>query len=440
MLQSLSEQLQEVNIQKEETILLAVSGGVDSMVLMNLFLQLKQKFAIAHVNFSLRATESDEDEKLVKTIADENAILCHSKKVDTKAYAKLHKLSIQMAAREIRYQWFASLQNEFQYTSVVTAHHLEDSIETFFINLNRGTGLNGLCGIQSNKELFRPMLAFSKEEIRSYAQEYKIKYREDASNSDIKYERNWFRHEVLDKWKAHNPAFLKNMASTLGRLEASKKILEEAIREELDLLELQFNQGKISFNTIEQLSSKKFILFQFLSNKGFTEDQTENIIRGIQDKKVGNTFESKQHVILIDREYLLVQKIESVLQEIKQQLITENTQSIEQPIRLQLKRLSSENYKHNASKKIEAFDWEKLTFPLILRKWKEGDKMRPLGMKGQKKISDILIDEKIPFLEKEKLWVLCSGDKIVWLIGIKIADEYKLDEQSKKVLQIEWKS
>jgi len=439
MLQSLQNQLQKVNIQKEETLLLAVSGGVDSMVLLNLFIQLGQKIAIAHVNFSLRNNESDEDEKLVKTIAQENKILCHSKKTDTIAYAKLHKLSIQMAAREIRYQWFASLQKEFKYTSLVTAHHLEDSIETFFINLNRGTGLSGLCGIQSNKERFRPLLNFSKEEIRSYAQEHKIKFREDASNSDIKYERNWFRHEILAKWKAHNPAFLKNMASTLGRIEESKTVLEEMLKGELELLENQFSQGKISFNTIEQLQSKKFVLFQFLSGKGFTEDQTENIIRGIQEKKVGNTFESNQHSILIDRENLLVQKVESNIQDIDQQLISENTLYIEQPIALQFDQVSSKDFEYNTSHKIEGFDWDKLEFPLNVRKWREGDKMQPLGMKGQKKISDILIDEKVSLFEKEKTWVLCSKDEIVWLIGIKIAEKYKIDQQSKKILQIEWK-
>lgn len=438
MLESVKQQLNQLGIAKEEPILLAVSGGVDSMVLWHLLNQIGQNHAVAHVNFCLRAEDSDADEKLVQSEGEKKQITVHCKRARTKQYAEENNLSIQMAAREIRYEWFDKLKEEFTYNTIVTAHHLEDSIETFFINLNRGTGIKGLTGITSNIQRFRPLLNFSKTEIREYAKKYNVAFREDVSNESIQYERNWFRHEILGPWKEHNPQFLESMKLTLSRLQSTDSSLAIALEGEIQKIKSESTEGKISLQNIENLKHPKEVLYEVLSPQGFSEDQLESLLIAIKQKAVGKVFHAPDFAMQLDRSYVLIQSRKEIQQN-NTQLIFEHTSKVEGPIELSIKILDASSFQLKTGKQIEGFDLDKLEFPLELRSWQKGDYMTPLGMQGSKKISDILIDEKVPLFEKEKVHVLCSNQEIVWLIGLRISEKFKVDKQSKNVLQLEWK-
>ncbi len=438
MLQSVEQQLKELGIVKEEKILLAVSGGVDSMVLWHLVEQLGQEYAVAHVNFSLRGEESDEDEKLVHAVGQQRKIRVHSQKANTNEYAQENGLSTQMAAREIRYNWFEELIADFAYKTIATAHHLEDSIETFLINLNRGTGIKGLIGIGSNQKRFRPLLNFSKAEIREYAKSNNIRFREDRTNDSTKYERNWFRHKILGPWKEHNPQFLESMRLTLRRMQAANASLSVAIGSELKRIRNEALKGKISLDTLDQLQHKKEVLYEFLSSINFTESQVDNLLLAIEQKAVGKAFHSSQFAIQLDRSSILIKSKEESIAK-NSILIPKGTTKVEQPVKLLLKTLEAKSFQLHSKNNTEGFDLDKLQFPLELRPWQKGDYMTPLGMKGRKKVSDLLIDEKVPLFEKEKIFVLCSNQEIVWLMGLRISEKFKVEKNSNKVLQVEWK-
>jgi tRNA(Ile)-lysidine synthase len=435
----LKQQLQQQGIRKEETVLLAVSGGVDSMVLWALFREIGQKHAIAHLNFSLRGKESDADEALVREQALRWKVPHHFSKVDTQQYAEEQKLSIQMAAREIRYKWFEKLINNHQYAVLATAHHLEDSIETFLINLNRGTGLKGLRGITSDNKVIRPLLACTKEEIRAYAEENKVLFREDSSNSSLKYERNWFRHQLVGLWKQHNPTFLSNMQNTLKRLDRAQSMLEDYCRKEgAPIIESLREREAISFQQINALKFPLEILYYTLHPFSFTEEQLRELLRCIEDKKVGRQFLSVSHQLTVDREEVFINELQESTGGESTWLKKED-HSLNYPLRLYQQQIDRSAFEINTSKEVEHFAAEKLKYPLELRKWRKGDSMIPLGMKGKKKISDILIDAKVPLKDKDQVYVLCSGENIVWLLGFRIDERYKVSASSKQIVQLRWK-
>ena len=303
-------EIRKLEITESNKCLLAVSGGVDSMVLWHLLHSLKINYELAHVNFSLRDRESDDDMGFVKKQAKERGVTVHVKVVDTSSYAKEHHLSIQMAAREIRYQWFAELKKECNYQYLITAHHLDDSIETFFINLNRGTGIKGLTGISSRKDLIRPLLTFSKDEIIRYAKKNKIAFREDSSNSELKYERNWFRHQVLKPWKERNPDFLSNMQLTMKHLAGVQFQLEEYLDTKSLDLKKELVNGYISIERIVQLKDAKRILYYLMEPYGFSLSQMEQLLESITNKQVGKKFLSANYVLWLDREKVFFSKVQ----------------------------------------------------------------------------------------------------------------------------------
>lgn len=417
--------------------LLAVSGGLDSMTLWQMFRATKLNHAVAHVNFGLRGAESDADQALVETIAAEHGIKVFIKKVDTKSFAKEHKLGTQEAARSLRYTWFEELKKEYDYDQLVTAHHLNDSVETFMINLHRGTGLKGLGGIRSTEKVLRPLLDFSKAELHDYASKNKIEFRNDASNAKDDYLRNWFRNGLLKEWKEKNPELLTRMKSNLENLRQADEMLDYFLEKEAADLKIS-KQSQIPFQIlIPSLTKSKYPaahLFRILEDFGFNYSQVNDLLAAIHSKHTGAQIKSKTHMVLLNRDLLIVDKIKDEPSN-ESLWIEKNVSSIDSPLKLQFYWLTKAEVDFTSNSFF--LDADQLTFPLELRKWKEGDSMIPLGMKGQKKISDILIDEKVPLHQKDQCFVLLSNQKIVCLLNFRISEEFKIQANTKSILKIQ---
>ncbi len=413
----------------KKKLLIACSGGLDSVVLTHLMKQLNFEMALAHCNFSLRGKESDGDEMFVIGLAKNLEIPVFAETFDTKKFSKEHKISTQMAARDLRYNWFSEFLRDFKFDYLLTAHHLDDDLETFFINLSRGTGLNGLTGIpKENNKIIRPLLNFSRKEILQYAETNNLKWREDSSNKKTDYLRNKLRLEVLPKFKEANESVLKSFQKTQQNLQASQNLIEDymALVYKLAVSE-GMNSYKINIEKIKELPHTESLLYELLNSFGFTEwEDVSNLLNAQTGKKVF----SKTHILLKNREELVLTEIDS--ENIKKEFFV-SEEGITSPIQL---KIENSKYIGETEKNLEYFDAEKLSFPLKLRKWREGDSFQPFGMKGKKKLSKFFKDEKIPLIEKTKIWLLISNEKIVWVIGHRMDDRFKVAENTKKIIKI----
>lgn len=430
---------------KDKKILIAVSGGLDSMILTHLMHQLNLDIALAHCNFKLRGAESDADEQFVKKYANINNIPFFITHFNTTKIAEKNRTSIQMAARDLRYEWFNKILNKHQYDFLLTAHHLDDMFETFLINLCRGTGLDGLVGIpQINDKILRPLLIFSREEIFSFAQKEKIEWREDESNLTLKYHRNKIRHQVVPVLKELNPSLLNSFQNTLNHLKNSQEILlnhisdikdqiiiKEAITNDKDII------LKIVIEKLNRLSHPKNYLFELLKNYGFTEwDDVANL----GNAQSGKTVLSKTHRLIKDRDYLLLtlnpkNKTEDLHK--SEYEILPNTKSISTPINLKFQSLNPANVNlKSESENYIIVDKDLLKFPLILRKWEKGDYFYPFGMVGSKKLSKFFKDEKYSLPQKENTWLLCSENQIIWVVGKRPDNRFRVTSQTNHILKI----
>ncbi len=417
---------------KGNQLLVACSGGLDSVVLTHLLVKSGFEITLAHCNFSLRGNESDADSDFVIQLAKKLNIPVFAETFETETFADDHGLSIQMAARELRYRWFDELSNQLNIKYILTAHHLDDNLETFLINLSRGTGLKGLTGIPVNQDkLVRPLLAFSKEMILDYAEKNNLSWREDSSNASNKYLRNALRNEVIPKWKETVPNLLKNFETTQKNLIESRTLVEDYLALIFNYLAEETRNGyKFSTNKLKSLPNNKAILFELFSPLGFTEfDDVYNLLSAQAGKKVF----SPSHVLLKDRDFLFLEAIgnESKNDEF---IINENTVEIDFPIPLFFKSVTKLG---DSSENIIFVDFDLLKFPLILRKWKKGDVFRPFGMNGTKKISKYFKDEKLSLLDKQKTWLLCSENEIVWVVGLRADNRFRVTNKTKRILKIE---
>ncbi|QEE51527.1 tRNA lysidine(34) synthetase TilS [Flavobacterium alkalisoli] len=418
---------------QDKKLLLAVSGGIDSMVLVHLFQKLNYDITIAHCNFGLRGDESDGDENFIKDYASKNNIKIFVTHFDTNKYALDFKLSIQLSARQLRYNWFYDLMKEKQLDYLLTAHHLDDSLETFLINLSRGTGIEGLTGIpQQNDKIIRPLLPFSRNEIEEYAKENNISWREDSSNASNKYLRNKLRHDVVPVLKSLNTSFMDSFQDTLIHLQQTQSLAEDAsVLVYKQVVTEKENQKHININELKRLPNYKAYLYQWLNPFGFTAWYD---IYELSDSQSGKQVLSDGYRLLKDREYLILEPIEEPVTNVYE--IPEGITEISQPFPI---RLISVN---KTLKKIENnaiyVDAATLKFPLFARKWQEGDYFCPAGMKGQrKKVSKYFKDEKMSLSEKEKTWLLCSGDQVVWIINKRADERFKVTSQTTQILKIE---
>ncbi|WBL21302.1 tRNA lysidine(34) synthetase TilS [Zunongwangia sp. HRR-M8] len=413
-------------------LILAVSGGVDSMVLMHLCKKAKLDFAVAHCNFNLRNSESDADEEFVVRAVQNLNIKVHIQNFNTKAFAEEHKLSIQMAARELRYQWFEELRISENAEYILTAHHANDSLETFLINLVRSTGPEGLAGIkEENENIRRPLLNFSREEIETYAKENKILWREDSSNASTKYLRNKIRHQVIPLLEDMNPKFLEGFSNTQEYLKQQLNLVE-------DYTELIYKKAvkKVAYGYaidvlfLERLPNNKAVLYQLLKSFGFTEwDDVHHLLKAQSGKMVF----SSTHRLVKDRDELILTKIDQSHLK-KTYEIQQNEDNFMIPSgSFSFSEVDKILEKNNHTIYV---DLEKLQYPLILRRWEEGDVFYPFGMKGRKKISDFFKDNKFSLPEKENTWLLCSGDKIVWVVNQRADNRFAITSKSKRILKI----
>ncbi|WP_310994196.1 tRNA lysidine(34) synthetase TilS [Aequorivita marina] len=414
----------------DKKLLIACSGGLDSVVLTYLMKRAGFDIGLAHCNFSLRGKESDADEMFVIGLAKQLDIAVYAETFNTHKFADEHKVSTQMAARSLRYNWFEEVLKDFKYDYILTAHHLDDDLETFFINLSRGTGLNGLTGIpKKNDKIVRPMLSFSRNELLRYAKANKLKWREDSTNQKADYLRNMIRLEVLPKFKETNKTILRNFQKTQKNLNATRHLVDDymALVYKLAVSEEQ-DAYKINIQKLNELPHTKELLYELLNGFGFTNwDDVSNLLHAQTGKQVF----SKTHQLLKNRDDLILSEVN---QENPDETYLVSEAGTSSPIHL---KIAPSEFIGETEKNLVYLDGDKLRFPLKLRKWRNGDTFHPFGMKGTKKLSKFFKDEKIPLTEKNKIWLLLSEDKIVWIIGYRMDDRFKITRNTNKILKIE---
>lgn len=415
----------------EKKLFLAVSGGVDSIVLLDLFHHLNYEIAVLHCNFSLRNSESNDDEYFVKSLCDERNIPIFIQKFDTNQFASDYKLSTQVAARKLRYDWFYEQLLEQNFDYILTAHHLDDSLETFIINLTRGTGLEGLTGIPSqNDKIIRPLLPFSRLEIENYARENSINWREDSSNTSNKYLRNKIRHDVVPVLKELNVNLLSSFQNTLENLQQSQSLVNDATNlvHKIAVNE-EGNQFKINLNELLKLPNYNAYLYQWLKEFEFT---SWNDVYDLVTAQSGKQIFSKKHILLKDRDFLILYTKENVtIEEVF--LIDKNQKDVKIPLNIEFCSINDISVTDSNSIFV---DEDQLQFPMTIRKWQEGDYFYPLGMQGKKKLSKYFKDEKMSLIDKSNQWLLCSDNQIVWVIGKRQDDRFKITIETTKKLHI----
>ncbi len=424
---------------KEDKILLTVSGGVDSMVMLDLFVAAGYSVGVAHCNFQLRGEESEEDEELVANQASKYGIEFFNRRFDTQKQVEISGDSMEMVARRQRYEWFDALCCEHGYTVISVAHHIDDSIETFFINLFRGTGLKGLTGITPHRgRIIRPMMFAQRKDISEYALSHKVPFREDSSNRSTKYLRNKIRLGLIPRVKEINPKFTSLMRQNIKRLTSAQLFINATIATIGEKV-ISHSEGIYTLDVaqIDPSLPRSFVIYELLNSKfGFKGDVVDSLIASHDTESSGRSFYSKEYVAYTSRGKILITHIPE-----------------DDPCEVVVERDAMRNYCGNSllyyehldigilesfavPDKVALLDSDKLQFPLTLRRWQQGDWFVPFGMSGRKKISDFLIDEKVSQPEKERQFVLVSGGEIVWVLGRRISDKFRINSESENILRI----
>ncbi|MFA9191574.1 tRNA lysidine(34) synthetase TilS [Flavobacterium sp. FZUC8N2.13] len=423
---------QNFSFLENSKLLLATSGGIDSMVMVHLLHQLNYSIALSHCNFQLRGVESFGEQNFVQEYANTNEIPLFLTQFDTEAFANDYKLSTQIAARELRYNWFYELLETENYDYILTAHHADDNIETFLINLSRGTGLEGLVGIPAqNDKIVRPLLPFTRAEILEYANENNIQWREDSSNASDKYLRNKIRHNLVPLLKELNPQFMESFQKTQSYLNESQELVEDAAIMVYQQVAKEAGETIVfDLNQLLKLPNYKSYLYQWLHEFGFTAWED---VYALVESQSGKQVFSPEYRLLKDREQLILSPI---IDEIAnaQYFIEKDVREVNIPLNLAFCKADDIS---GASNSIIFVDQDKLVYPLVLKKWEEGDSFQPFGMNGKsKKLSKLFKDEKLSLLEKENCWVLWSENQIVWVIGIRQDERFRIDSSTKNILKI----
>ncbi|WP_321437912.1 tRNA lysidine(34) synthetase TilS [uncultured Bacteroides sp.] len=404
----------------KDKVLIALSGGADSVALLRVMVYLGYSCEAAHCNFRLRGEESDRDESFVRNLCDNLNIPLHVIHFDTNEYAAQHQVSIEMAARELRYDWFEKLRKELKADVVAVAHHRDDSVETLLLNLIRGTGINGLTGIHpKNNLIVRPLLTVSREDILAYLKEMKQEYVTDSTNLQDEYTRNKIRLNLLPMMETINPSIKPSLFSTASHLLDASIIYDKVIEE--GKKRVITNEG-ISIEKLLTEPSPRALLFEILYPLGFNSAQADDIFLSL-DRQSGRKFFSPAWMVVRDRAYLLIKRLTSQAVEAEEKPVIEEERFPYTP-----------DFVIPRDKKTACFDADKLYYPLTLRKWQAGDRFVPFGMKGKKNVSDYLTDVKYSILQKESMYVLCSDEQIVWLVGERTDNRFRIDKDTKNVL------
>jgi tRNA(Ile)-lysidine synthase len=425
---------------ESDKLLLAVSGGVDSVVLCELCRQAGYDFIIAHCNFQLRGEESARDESFARALGERYGVRTEIKRFETDAYANLHRVSIQEAARELRYNWFREMVHAGSGALadwIITAHHADDNVETLVMNFFRGTGLHGLTGIPaSNDRIRRPLLAFSKQELITFARENQLAYVEDSSNLSNKYTRNYFRNEILPQITRVYPEARTNLLNNIARFREIEKLYTIATRGILDrICRVRGNEVHIPIKQLLGYDSRALI-YEIISGFGFVEKQVDELLK-LTASESGRYIDSpqKDFRIIKHRHWLIISPIASTMAE--NIIVEDGVEELDFPGgALRLSRMDASRCQLPSSVSVACLDARRIEFPLLLRKWKTGDYFYPLGMKKKKKLARFFIDQKFSKTDKEKVWVLEMNKKIVWVVGQRIDDRFKLTDSSKQALRL----
>ncbi|HEX3006034.1 MAG TPA: tRNA lysidine(34) synthetase TilS [Bacteroidales bacterium] len=419
-----------------DKILLTVSGGIDSMVMLHLFKQLGTTFGVAHCNFQLRGQESEEDALFVKTSVEMMNVPFYMARFETTAFADENHLSIQMAARELRYTWFENTRKTQGYNYIATAHNANDSVETFFINLSRGCGADGLTGIKPRTgKIIRPLLFASRDQIIQYSKKKGVSFREDSSNNTDKYLRNFIRHNVLPMLDEAHSNFRKGIQTTMQNL-ADNQITFDYLVEKTKQEIVSESNGitSVDIEKLQKMPRPSTILREIIGPFNFNRDTCFEIVESLGAQS-GKVFLSSTHRLIKDRSHLLIAKLTK--HETGIFYLEPDNIPADSPVKLSLKTEEfNSQIPSTRDTHVAMLDYEMLEWPLILRKWKQGDYFAPLGMENLKKVSDFLTDQKLSIYEKENTWVLESGNRIIWIIGRRIDHRFRIKETTRRVLII----
>ena len=425
-----------LNLQPNSKYLLAVSGGLDSVVLCDLCAKAGFNFSIAHCNFGVRGEESDRDEKFVKGLGEKYGVEVFVKRFDTKKYAEENKRSIQEAARELRYGWFEQIRDEKNFEFTLLAHHANDNIETVLMNFFRGTGLEGLTGMPvfaAYGKCLRPMLSFTREQIEEFANENDLKWVEDSSNFSNKYTRNFFRHEIIPSIKTVYPQVEENVLNNIERLNKTNLLYQTLVVQLKEKL-CKYEEGEIRIPVKELMKWKDTsFIYELIKEYHFGEKQVEEVIK-LADADSGKYIENEMYQLIKHRNWFIIAPKFVAAETLA---FEKNTQSICSPVgNFEIKLIRKDKFELDKSNLVAQVDSKHIEFPLLLRKWKQGDYFYPLGLRKKKKIARFLIDQKLSKNQKENIWVMESGQRIIWVVGHRIDDRFKITEATKEVLQI----
>ena len=440
-------------IAEGDKLILALSGGIDSMVLADMLQKVKVEFVAAHCNFHLRGAESDGDDWFVRKFAEKRGIQCFVKHFETEKYAAKYGISIEMAARDLRYAWFEQLRKQLGYDKIAVAHHADDQAETFFINLLRGAGIRGLKGMRpQNGVIIRPLLWASREQIRKYAVENHITWREDHTNVETVYLRNRIRNQLLPVFDELQSGARQGLYKSLEHLASENELYRELLREKLSSLVeekgdvsviARRNDEAIQYNTLDchatlAMTKSEQLLFEWLRQYGFNTDQCHFIFEAMETG-IGNKYYSPTHQLVIGRNELQLSEIKPIVDE--EISIQMGEEEILSPVHLCFTKLdNSADFFIDKSPEVAQLDFDRIRFPLTLRHWRHGDRFHPLGMNGSKLLSDFFVDQKFTEWQKQNTWLLASSnDDILWVVGHRIDERYKVTSETKTVFRCEMK-
>ncbi len=432
---------QEQLIAAGQQVLLAVSGGVDSIVMADLFHMAGLPFAIAHCNFQLRGEESLRDEQFVTALAGRYNVAFHTIRFDTAAYMETQRVSVQVAARELRYHWLEEIRAAHSYAAIATAHHMQDNVETVLMNFSKGTGLAGLHGILPKQGLIiRPLLFAEKETLLFYAAERELAFAEDSSNITDKYTRNFFRHHVLPPIKEAYPGAVGHMAATIERVREAEQLYQEAVeRHKKRLLEQRGNTFMVPVLKLQQTKPLATIAYELFRPFNCTPAQVSQVLELLESES-GRYVSTPTHRIIRNRQWLLITPVTPQDASI---IVIEPEQSHIHTAGGHLKLRTLDKAAMGSipsAAQIACLDGQHIRYPLLLRRWKQGDYFYPLGMTKKKKLSRFFIDQKLSLPQKENVWVLESAKRIVWVVGMRIDDRFKITDHTRKILCLEWEA
>lgn len=421
-------------INPNQKIIVGLSGGADSMALLHILRSLKYNIIAAHCNFHLREEESNRDQQFVERYCEEHSFKLHCISFDTYEYMKINSVSLEMAARELRYDWFEKIRKEERASHIAVAHHRDDSVETVLINLVRGSGIKGLTGIQAvNGTIVRPLLSISRSMVMEYVEANKIPYVTDSTNNEDIYFRNKIRLNIIPLLEELNPSVKQTIAKTSSYLSSISTLYKEYIEQ---IRKNIWDDEGISIEGIINTSEPKTVLFELLSPYGYNADHVNSIYESLAGIS-GKVFYSDSHRLIKDRTHLILEELKE--SDIQQLHITEEISAISDPLNLVFEIVDNDNsLKIEKDRNFLYIDIRKVSYPLCLRKWQQGDRFVPFGMKGSKKVSDYFTDHKFNLSQKENTWLLTDANNvIIWIVGERADNRFRISDKTAKVLRVE---